>query len=161
MIQEIKNRFTDEMIFSGEFASKKEAAEAAVKSYANLSDADLSRADLSDANLSDANLSRADLSGASLFGADLSGANLSDAYLSRAYLSRASFIFNKYVCHLSWLKDGTVCIRIGCECRPVAEYKRMANKLAKQHDQEWWNKSGKFIFKFLCEEAKRYGKVKP
>ena len=81
---EIKN-WNGYVLFSGEFKTKKEMVEEAVKARANLSRADLSGANLSRANLSRANLSRADLSGA-----DLSGANLSRAYLSRADLSGAN-----------------------------------------------------------------------
>jgi len=62
-------------------------------SGANLSDADLSYADLGDANLSGADLSYADLSAANLRDANLSGANLSDAYLSGANLSDANLSY--------------------------------------------------------------------
>jgi hypothetical protein len=86
---EIVNRWTRAVIFSGEYASLKEAVEAAVRSRADLSRANLSRANLSGANLSGALLSGADLSGALLSGADLSRANLSRANLSGANLSGA------------------------------------------------------------------------
>ena len=64
---EIKNRFTQSVIFTYELekeATIKDAIKEAVKRDANLSDAYLSGANLSDANLSDANLSGADLRGA-------------------------------------------------------------------------------------------------
>ena len=48
---EIKNRWNGEVLYSGEHASLKEAAEAAVKACANLCDAGLRDADLRDANL--------------------------------------------------------------------------------------------------------------
>ena len=100
MTIEIKNRFTDAVLFTSNTAiDLAGAVKEAVKSRADLSGAyligaDLSRADLSGAdligaNLSRANLSRADLSGAYLSGAYLSGAYLSGANLSRAYLSGA------------------------------------------------------------------------
>jgi len=73
---EIKNRWTNACLWSGEADSLKEAAMAAVESGAHLSGADLSEADLSGANLSGADLSGADLSWADLSGANLSGANL-------------------------------------------------------------------------------------
>jgi hypothetical protein len=72
---EIKNRYTNEVIYTYQGDSLVEA---------NLSEANLSRA-----NLSGANLSRANLSGANLSGADLSRADIYKAYLSRADLSRA------------------------------------------------------------------------
>jgi Pentapeptide repeats (8 copies) len=84
---EIKNRFTGEVIVSGDYGS---LAEAVVKSGANLSRANLSRADLFGANLFGANLSGADLSGANLSGANLSEADLSRAKLFGAKLSEAN-----------------------------------------------------------------------
>ena len=87
---QIKNRYTDNVIFSDENVTIKETLLNAIKSRANLYGANLSGADLSDANLSRADLSRANLSGADLYRADLSDANLSDANLSRADLSDAN-----------------------------------------------------------------------
>ena len=88
---EIKNRYTDEVLFRSELANTvAEVVVEAAKSDANLSRANLSNANLSRADLSDANLSRADLSGANLSDANLSDANLSDANLSGANLSRAN-----------------------------------------------------------------------
>ena len=77
---EIKNRYTGEVIFSGDYETTRQCVEAALSSGADLSEADLSEADLS----------RANLSGADLIGANLSRANLRWADLSRAYLSRAN-----------------------------------------------------------------------
>jgi uncharacterized protein YjbI with pentapeptide repeats len=127
---EIRNRFNNDIIFSGEYESFKEAI---LKNIANLSRADLSRAnlsganlyganlyganlygaDLSRANLSRANLSRANLSGANLYGADLSRANLSGADLSEANLSGAIiFIYGSR--HLMQYNADIKELRIGC-----------------------------------------------
>jgi hypothetical protein len=88
---EIKNRFSNRIIITGEYADIREAVlEARVSgvdlSGANLSGAGLSGAGLSGADLSGANLRMADLSGADLYGADLSGANLRMADLYGANL---------------------------------------------------------------------------
>jgi len=83
MIQ-IKNRWTDEVLWEGE------TLVGANLSGADLYGADLSEADLYKANLSEADLSEADLSEADLFGANLSGANLSGANLSGANLHGAN-----------------------------------------------------------------------
>ena len=116
---------------------------------ANLSRANLFRANLSGANLSEANMSEAFLSEANLSGADLSGADLSGATIT--------IIQNKYTCHLSWLKDGTTCIRIGCVCLPIEEYERKKERLANEKkDRGWWDAEGQYIFDFLKEEAARY-----
>jgi len=88
-IIEIKNRFNDEVIFSCEAETIKEAVEKAVDE-----EADLSKANLSKANLSWADLSWADLSWADLSEADLSEANLSKANLSNTYYWATNF---KYV----------------------------------------------------------------
>jgi hypothetical protein len=129
-------------------------------SGANLSGANLYRADLSRADLSGANLSGANLSGADLSGADLSRADLFGANLFGANLSGASVVWNKYVCLLSWLKDGTVCIRLGCECHPVADWTpKLQEELADKHDRSWWDRSGKYVFEFLKGEAERYGNM--
>jgi uncharacterized protein YjbI with pentapeptide repeats len=96
----IKARFTDAVLFEGEYESTRHAVEAAVKRGADLYGANLSGADLSGANLyganlrsadlRDANLRRADLYGADLSGADLRRADLSDADLRSANLSDAN-----------------------------------------------------------------------
>ena len=110
VIYEIKNRWTDVVIFSLDCSSWKICAEAAVKSGAdlyganlygaNLSRADLSGANLSGANLSGANLSGANLSRANLYGADLSRANLSGADLYGADLSGADLLKIKNAAHV-------------------------------------------------------------
>jgi hypothetical protein len=87
---EIKHRWNQSVLFSGEFGSLKLAVEAAVRAKTDLSDADLSAANLRDANLSAANLSAANLRDANLSAADLSAANLRDADLSAANLSAAN-----------------------------------------------------------------------
>ena len=48
---EIKNRWNGEVLYSGEYASLKEAVEAVVKAGANLCDADLTGADLTGAKV--------------------------------------------------------------------------------------------------------------
>lgn len=92
---EIKNRYTGEVIFSGDYETTRQCVEAALSSEADLLEADLREADLRWANFREAdlrwaNLSGANLSGADLRGADLSGANLSGAALRGADLSGAA-----------------------------------------------------------------------
>ena len=60
---EIKICWSGEVLYSGEHASLKEAAEAAVKACANLRDADLDGANLGGANLRGANLAGAKVGG--------------------------------------------------------------------------------------------------
>jgi len=86
---EIKSRFTNEVLFSGEYASLKDAVVAAVKAGAYLRGANLRGAYLRGANLRGADLSSADLGGAYLRGANLCGADLSSADLGSADLGSA------------------------------------------------------------------------
>ena len=94
MIIEIKSRWDDHIIYSGEAATLKDLVATAVKGHADLSDAYLRCADQSGAYLRCAYLRGAYLRGADLSGADLSGAylrcaDLRCADLSGAYLSDA------------------------------------------------------------------------
>jgi hypothetical protein len=112
--QTIRNRWTNAVIYEGDFATMRECVEAAVKACANLSGANLSRADLygadlSGANLSGANLSRANLSGADLYGAKWrSGFTLNRAPVRTAY-RRDGFTF--------YLLDTSQGWRIAAGCR--------------------------------------------
>ena len=86
----------------------------------------------------------ANLKGANLYCADLEGANL-------------TFIFSKYICHLSWDKE-VVCIRIGCKTYPIKFWEENKSKIADKNDREWWDKTGQFIYIFLKKEAERLTK---
>ena len=71
----IKARFSDAIVFEGEYEATRHAVEAAAKSGADLYGADLYGADLYGADLRGADLYDADLRGADLCGADLCGAD--------------------------------------------------------------------------------------
>ena len=77
---QIKNRYTDEVIYECEAENFKECVERAVKEKANLRKADLRKANLSEANLSEANLSEANLRKANLRKADLRKADLNAVF---------------------------------------------------------------------------------
>ena len=87
---EIKNRFTENIIYTSSKTTIKEAITDAVKNEANLYEANLRGADLYGANLYEANLREADLYGANLYGADLRGADLYEANLREANLYGAN-----------------------------------------------------------------------
>ena len=108
---QIKNRYTEKVIFEIEADNIKTAVEKAIEQEADLSEANLSRADLRGADLSKANLSEANLSRADLRGADLSKANLSGANLSWANLSWAENIRNntkEFIKKFKFNKDGMI-----------------------------------------------------
>ena len=83
---EIKNRFSNRIIITGEYADIREAVLKARVSGVDLYGADLRMANLSDVDLYGADLRMANLSGANLYGADLRRANLSGANLYGADL---------------------------------------------------------------------------
>ncbi len=110
---EIKNRFTEAVIFTAELEARFErepysiqlgaAVKLAIKAGAYLADADLADADLADADLAgaylaDAYLADADLADADLAGAYLAGAYLAGADLARAYLAHAD-LAGAYLAH--------------------------------------------------------------
>ena len=141
---EIKNRFNDKIIITGEYDNIKDAllknSEADLSEAdlyrANLYGANLSGADLYRANLSEADLYRADLSGANLSGADLYGADLSGANLSGADLSRADGIklpiFNiTGTLHPLLYMNGN--IRIGCENHSLTEWVENYKTIGKEN----------------------------
>jgi hypothetical protein len=66
---EIKHRYTDAVLYSGQGESLREVVIAAISAGANLADAYLADAYLAGANLAGANLARANLAGAYLAGA--------------------------------------------------------------------------------------------
>ena len=114
MKHQIKNRFTDAVIFECDLPddtqsglATRHALEKAVIAKANLRGADLSGADLSWAYLSGADLSWAILSGADLSEANLSGADLRRADLSEANLSGAKLIGDR-----PWFQIGPVGLRM-------------------------------------------------
>ena len=86
----IKNRFTEEVIYTSEKTNYKDVIEEAVKDGADLREANLYGANLCGANLCEANLREADLRGADLHGANLYGANLCEANLCEADLRGAN-----------------------------------------------------------------------
>jgi uncharacterized protein YjbI with pentapeptide repeats len=86
---EIKNRWTESIIFSVTADSMKLAVKLALEQKTDLRGADLRGADLRDADLRDADLRGADLRGADLRGADLRDADLRGADLRDAVLRGA------------------------------------------------------------------------
>ena len=89
MKYEIRNRWSNELIYSTESDSWANVIKEARKAGANLYGANLRSADLYGANLRSANLYGADLRSANLYGADLSGADLRSANLYGADLRSA------------------------------------------------------------------------
>lgn len=76
MKHEIKNRFSDKVIFCAETESYNCCVVEAIKQEVNLAGANLTRANLTRVNLAGANLARVNLTGAELTWANLTGAEL-------------------------------------------------------------------------------------
>ena len=87
---QIKNRFTENVIFESEKTTWKEAVEEAKANGISMREADLYGANLRGANLYGANLREANLRGADLRGAGLCEANLRGAGLCEANLREAN-----------------------------------------------------------------------
>ena len=99
---QIKSRWSDAVLFEGEYASQKECLQNAVEKKANLNGANLTRANLTRANLDGANLDGANLTRANLYGANLTRANLDGANLNGANLYVANLTrANLYVANLT------------------------------------------------------------
>jgi len=86
---EIKNKFSDKVIFTCDLGAEFEKESDAVKKGEAIKKAISSGANLHGANLRGADLRGADLYGADLYGADLRGANLHEADLHEANLRGA------------------------------------------------------------------------
>ncbi|MBF6931771.1 pentapeptide repeat-containing protein [Acinetobacter baumannii] len=163
---EIKNRFTQEVLFTCDVPEGMEsgmiarhALESAIADDADLRDADLRDAnlrgadlrgaDLRDADLRDANLRGADLRGADLRGADLRGANLRDANLRGA--KAAPLI----VYGLRWnvIISGLGKMRIGCQEHSVEDWKSFDDARITRMDSEaleFWNQHKSMLLN-MCD----------
>ena len=117
MLQQIKNRYDNSVLFECEAESIKECLINANLSYANLRDANLIGANLDGANLRGANLSYANLDGANLSYANLSYANLRYANLRDADLDGEILTKTPIsILNLTWdilITDGYM--KIGCQ----------------------------------------------
>lgn len=122
-----------------------------IKAGANLRDADLQGADLRGADLQGAdlegaylqgaylegaNLFGANLYGANLYGADLRYANLRGAELRRAYLMHTkgviAFTLGRHF-GFTFKCDGTVYVKIGCECHTLEYWLRSVEEIGKKY----------------------------
>jgi hypothetical protein len=91
---EIKNRYTNEVIYRCEAESIKDAIQKAIKEKVNLSNSNLRGSDLRDSDLSNSNLSNSDLSNSNLRGSDLSYSNLSGSDLRDSDLSYSNLSYS-------------------------------------------------------------------
>ena len=166
---DIKNRYTGEVIISGEYESVKECLEkntGADLRDASLTCADLTGADLRDASLTDADLTGADLrcadltdaslTGADLRGADLRCADLTDASLTCADLRGAKFLgsnssefktktihqFSGLYYHVFFYDTH---MKIGCECHSYDDWWKFDDKRILEMDGKsalnFWRKN--------------------
>ncbi|MGM7368628.1 pentapeptide repeat-containing protein [Acinetobacter baumannii] len=173
---EIKNRFTQEVLFTCDVPEGMEsgmiarhALESAIADDANLRGADLRGADLRDADLRDANLRGADLRGAdlrdadlrdaNLRGADLRGADLRGADLRGANLRDANLRGAKaaplIVYGLRWnvIISGLGKMRIGCQEHSVEDWKSFDDARITRMDSEaleFWNQHKSMLLN-MCD----------
>ncbi|MBP5079390.1 pentapeptide repeat-containing protein [Acinetobacter baumannii] len=143
---EIKNRFTQEVLFTCDVP---EGMESGMIARHALESAIADDADLRDADLRDANLRGADLRGADLRGADLRGANLRDANLRGA--KAAPLI----VYGLRWnvIISGLGKMRIGCQEHSVEDWKSFDDARITRMDSEaleFWNQHKSMLLN-MCD----------
>ncbi|WP_462157786.1 pentapeptide repeat-containing protein [Acinetobacter baumannii] len=148
---EIKNRFTEEVLFTCDVPEGMEsgmiarhALESAIADDANLRGANLRGANLRGANLRGANLRGADLRGANLRGANLRGANLRGAKASPliVYGLRWDVIIN-----------GLGKMRIGCQEHSVEDWKSFDDARITHMDSEaleFWNQHKSMLLN-MCD----------
>ncbi|MGQ1234102.1 pentapeptide repeat-containing protein [Acinetobacter baumannii] len=153
---EIKNRFTEEVLFTCDVPDGMEsgmiarhALESAIAEDANLRGADLRGADLRGANLRGANLRGADLRGADLRDANLRGADLFGADLFGA---KASPLI---VYGLRWdvIINGLGKMRIGCQEHSVEDWKSFDDARITRMDSEaleFWNQHKSMLLN-MCD----------
>ncbi|MDC4667745.1 pentapeptide repeat-containing protein [Acinetobacter baumannii] len=163
---EIKNRFTQEVLFTCDVPDGMEsgmiarhALESAIAEDANLRGADLRGADLRGANLRGADLRGANLRGANLRGADLRGADLRDANLRGADLFGADLFGAKasplIVYGLRWdvIINGLGKMRIGCQEHSVEDWKSFDDARITRMDSEaleFWNQHKSMLLN-MCD----------
>ena len=154
MKYEIKNRWTDEVLFTCEVPEGMEsgmiarhAVETAIAENADLRGANLVGADLRGANLYGADLRGADLYGANLYGAGLRGANLYGAKNSPLVINGLSWDV-----HIS----GTGMMRIGCQNHSIEDWKSFTDERISQMASdalEFWNQH-KSMLLGVCDSYK-------
>ena len=164
---EIKNRFSDEVIFlhEQEGNSMKITVVKAFELKSDLSWADLSRSNLSGSNLNGSNLSGSNLNGSNLSGSNLSGSNLSWANLSRSNLSGSNLSGSNLSGAIGNMKQvfsaqlGTWMITftktmlfIGCQAHSIKKWKSFTDEEISAMDTRalpWWKKWKDLIFKMI------------
>jgi len=158
MLVEIKNRFTDKIILSGEYESIKDCLGRNKKANlwgANLVGADLGGANLGGVNLGGADLWGANLGGANLGGADLVGSNLRGANLFGEKLEKSPIQLWGLRWYILITKQQ---IKIGCELHKAKEWEKFTDeRIAKMHEDalSFWKKNKKIIMelhKLHCAE---------
>ena len=160
-LMEIKSRFNDSVLYSGEALTISELLENAVKDDAYLVGANLRGANLRGANLVGANLVGANLRGANLGGANLDGANLRGANLGGANLvedikieqipiqvSTPIYFVSIYDAHM----------QIGCKFYSLSDWWRFDDRAIAEMDGkralEFWKK-WKGPLQAICEAEGR------
>ena len=130
---EIKNRWTDSVIFNGEYYTIKEAVEAAVKQGANLRGA----------NLRGANLGGANLEGANLRGAYLGG---DIKLLSGNSIFRISDIGSRMGTTFAYNTDKGIYVKCGCFFGTLDEF---AAKVEQTHGDNKHGRVYKAVIKLI------------
>ena len=141
---EIRHRWNNGILWSGQYENLRHAVEAAVLAHAPLDGANLDGANLVGARLDGANLAYARLVGARLDGANLDGANLDGA------IWRDGIILTRRPLQLSGLDYPVIILdqhmQIGCELHTLAEWGGFDNERICRMDgrraRKFWDAHG-------------------
>ena len=163
MLIEIKQRFTDNVLFACEAENMREAVYQAISNGADLVCADLRGANLRSANLvcanlEGANLRSANLRSANLVCADLEGANLRSANLEGANLRGEKLAIAPIsILNLTWdILISEQYLKIGCERHTHDEWKAFCDAQIKQMESraaDFWRDNKVWILS-ACDAHK-------
>ena len=155
MLQQIKSRYDNSVLFECEAKSIKECLVESLSKKADLSGADFYGANLSGANLRgadlrDANLRGADLRGANLRGADFYDANLRGANLRGANL-RGEILTKAPISILNLTRDTLITegyMTIGCQRHTHAEWEAFTDEAISNMESrasEFWKANREWL----------------
>ncbi len=155
---EIRNRWTNDVVFSGEYPDLRAAVAAAISS----------RADLRDSDLRGSNLRGSDLSGSDLRGSDLRDSDLRDSDL-RGAMRRDGIVLRLRPLQLFGLDYPVIIfdshMEIGCQIHSLAEWRAFDNdaiaRMDGRHARKFWDAHGPALLALAASDGRGVEAEKP
>ncbi len=165
---EIRNRWTNDVVFSGEYPDLRAAVAAAISSRADLRDSDLRGSDLRDSDLRGSNLCGSDLSGSDLRGSDLRDSDLRDSDL-RGAMRRDGIVLRLRPLQLFGLDYPVIIfdshMEIGCQIHSLAEWRAFDNdaiaRMDGRHARKFWDAHGPALLALAASDGRGVEAEKP